>query len=109
MNNKLEMHNLADASISNMMHDITTKLINNIDAQRTQIITERLKEIVGIDLNKEDEVKRKLVIEYNENKETIFFNDGSEDGIRIVTFVKKNEPISFDLQKTSMRVDYFYY
>lgn len=121
MKNKLEMYKLtddlgndllADVSISNMMQDITTKLINNIEAQRIQIITERLKEIVGIDLDIKEEVKRRfkrIAIEYNGNEETIYFNDGSETGVRIVTFVRKDESISFEPQKASMRVDYSYY
>jgi hypothetical protein len=103
---------LADVSISNLMQEVTTKLINNIEKQRMQIITDRLKEIVGIDLNIEEEAKRRfkrLSIDYKGNEETIYFNDGSEYGIRIVTFVRKDEPISFEPQKASMQVDYSYY
>jgi len=103
---------LTDVSISNIMYDITERLVNDIEQKRNQVITERLKEIVGIDLNIEEEQKRRfkrLAIEYNGSEETIYFNDGSEFGVRIVTFVRKNEPISFDTIKTTMRVDYSYY
>ena len=103
---------LTDVSISNIMQDITERLVNDIEQKRNQVITERLKEIVGIDLSIEEEQKRRfkrLAIEYNGIEETIYFNDGSEFGVRIVTFVRKNEPISFDPIKTTMRVDYSYY
>jgi len=102
---------LADVSISNLMQDITTKLIMDIEQKRNQVITERLKEIVGIDLNIEEESKRKfkrLAIEYNGNEETIYFNDGSDTGKRIVTFVRKDNPLTFETDRTQMSVEYSY-
>lgn len=103
---------LADVSVSNLMQDVTSKLINDIQEKRNQVITERLKEIVGIDLNIEEEAKRRfkrLVIEYNGNEETIYFNDGSIEGKRIVTFVRDEQPLNFEFGKFEMRVGYSYY
>jgi hypothetical protein len=103
---------LADVSVSNLMQDVTSKLINNIQDKRNKVITERLKEIVGIDLNIEEEVKRRfkrLAIEYNGNEETIYFNDGSIEGKRIVTFVRDEQPLNFEFDKCEMRVGYSYY
>ena len=103
---------LADVSVSNLMEDVTSKLISDIQQKRNQVITERLKEIVGIDLNIEEEAKRRfkrLAIEYNGNEETIFFNDGSIEGKRIVTFVRKENPLTFETDRCQMSVGYSYY
>jgi hypothetical protein len=103
---------LADVNINSLMHEMTTKLVNDIEQKRNQIIVDRLKEVVGIDLNIEEEQKRRFkrfAIEYNGNKETIYFNDGTAEGKRIVTFVRSDEPVSFDPEKTTMRVNYSYF
>ncbi len=103
---------LTDVSISNIMQDITSKLVSDIEQKRNQVITERLKEIVGIDFNIEEEAKRRFkrfAIEYNGSEETIYFNDGSMQGKRIVTFVKIEQPMSFDQLKAEMSVAYNYY
>jgi hypothetical protein len=103
---------LADVSVSNLMQEMTTKLANDIEQKRNKVITERLKEIVGIDLNIEEEAKRRFkrfAIEYNGNEEIIYFNDGSEQGKRIVTFVRDEQPLSFEFDKCEMRVGYSYY
>ncbi len=103
---------LADVSISDLMQDVTMKLMVDIEQKRRQVITERLKEIVGIDLNIEEEAKRKfkrLVIEYNGNEETVYFNDGSATGKRIVTFIKKDNPLILETDITQMSIEYSYY
>lgn len=103
---------LADDKFSSLLHEATIKMMKDIHEKRKKIITQRLKEIVGIDLNIEEETKRKfkrLTIEYNGNEETIYFNDGSINGIRIVTFVKKESPISFEIERFLTTVEYTYY
>ena len=70
-----------------------------LNRKRNKVITERLKDIVGIELSIEEESKRRfkrLAIEYNGNEETIFFNDGSIKGKRIVTFVRDEQPLNFE-------------
>ena len=103
---------LADVSISNLMQEATSKLINDIYEKRNRIISERLKEIVGIDLDIKAEANRRfkrIAIELNGNEETIYFNDGSEQGKRIVTFVKKDNPLTFETNRSQMSVEYSYY
>ena len=103
---------LADVSISNLMQKATTKLINDIHDKRNKVITERLKEIVGIDLDINAEANRRfkrLAIEYKENEETIYFNDGSDQGKRIVTFVKKENQLTFEPDRCQMSMEYSYY
>jgi len=101
---------LGVVSIRNLMQEATSKLLNDIYEKRNKIITERLKEIVGIDLDIKSEANRRfkrLAIEYNGNEEIIYFNDGSEQGKRIVTFVKKDNPLTFETGQ--MSVEYSYY
>ena len=103
---------LSHVRLRNLNQEVTSKLINDIQEKRKQVITERLKKIVGIDLKIEDEAKRRfkrLAIEYNGNEETIYFNDGSIEGKRIVTFVRKDIPIKFEVDRTRIRVEYSYY
>lgn len=103
---------LADVSISNLMQEATSKLISDIYEKRNKIITERLKKIVGIDLDIEAEANRRfkrLAIEYKDNEETIYFNDGSVQGKRIVTFVKKDNPLTFETDRCQISVEYSYY
>jgi len=103
---------LADVNASNLMQEMTTKLVNEIEQKRNKVITERLKKIVGIDLNIKEEAKRRfkrLAIEYNKNEETIYFNDGSIEGKRIVTFVTKETPLTFETDKCQISVVYSYY
>lgn len=109
---KLKLLGISDVSVSNLMQEVTSKLISDIQDKRNKVITERLKEIVGIDLNIEEEVKRRfkrLAIEYNGNEETIYFNDGSIEGKRIVTFVRKENPLKFETDRCEMSVGYSYY
>lgn len=51
---------LVDTDISNLVQDMSLKLINEIQEKRSEIILMKFKEIFGIDLNIEDEAKRKF-------------------------------------------------
>lgn len=88
---------LSDNSVYDLMQDVTSRLIADIEEKRSKVITKRLKEIAGVDLNIEEEVRRRfkrLAIEYNGNEETVWFNDGSIRGRRIITFVRKESPLT---------------
>ena len=103
---------LADAKVNSLMQEATSKLINDIHDKRNKIIAKRLKEITGIDLNIKEEANRRfkrLAIEYDGNNETIYFNDGSKQGKRIVTFVRKDNPLEFESNRTQMSMEYSYY
>lgn len=103
---------LSDPSTANLMQDVTSKIIDNTQEKRKKIITQRLKEIVGIELSFEEEAKRRfkrLAIEYNGSEETIYFNDGSEQGKRIITFVCEEQPITFENGICEIRFAYSYY
>ena len=103
---------LADANISNLMQEVVGKIVKELQRKKESIIKERLKEIVGIEIDAEEEQKRRFkrfAIEYKGNEETIYFNDGSINGKRIVTFVKKDNLIDFDNDKFKLNTYYSYY
>ena len=108
--NKEEQLNLGVVGISNMMEEVTAKMAQDINTKKETVIRQKLKEIVGIEINIEDEQLRRfkrLAIEYGQNKETIYFNDGSLNGIRLVTFVRKDIP--FDYEKFTIGYEESYY
>ena len=112
VNTKLTNDLLVDVSISNLMQKVTKDMVKDIQKKREAVIREKLKEIVGIDIDIEEEQKRRfkrLAIEYKGNEETIYFNDGSIEGKRIVTFVRNEQPINFDSNNFKMSVNYSYY
>jgi antitoxin component YwqK of YwqJK toxin-antitoxin module len=96
--------------LSNMMEEFTRKMAQNINARKELVIRQKLKEIVGIEIDIVEEERRRfkrLLSEYRGNEQTIYFNDGSPEGKRIVTFVKNEIP--FDAEKFTLRYEEAYY
>jgi len=102
----------ADVDINNLIEETINKIIKDLQQKKETIIREKLKEILGIEIDIEEERKRRfnrLSVEYRLNEEIIYFNDGSVNGKRIVTFVKKDNPINFNNNKFEFCVEYYYY
>lgn len=100
---------LADVSISNYMQDATKKLLEDIQKKREELIYKHL-EILGVSIDIEQEQRRRfksLSIEFKDDEETIYYNDGSENGLRVITFVTKQQP--FDPEKLTIGYDTHYY
>ena len=97
-------------SSSNMMEEVTRKMAQDINTKKEIVIRQKLKEIVGVEIDIIEEERRRfkrLSIEYNGNEQTIYFNDGSLEGKRIVTFVKKEIP--FDAENFTLGYEETYY
>ena len=97
-------------SSSNMMEEVTRKMAQDINTKKEIVIRQKLKEIVGVEIDIIEEERRRfkrLSSEYNGNKQTIYFNDGSLEGKRIVTFVKKEIP--FDAENFTLGYEETYY
>ena len=87
-------------------------MVKDLQEKREYIIREKLKEIVGIEIDIKQEQKRRFKrfkTEYKGNKEIIYFNDGSIEGKKIVTFVKKCKPFDFNSREFKMSTEYYYY
>lgn len=72
--------------------------INKINKKKDAVIMKRLSEL-GIDTDIESEKRRRFkrfVVEHSYTEETYWYNDGSESGLRIITF-KKWQP-NYDMK-----------
>lgn len=100
----------ADVGISDMMQGVTAKMAQDINTQREFVIKQKLKEIIGIEIDLQEELQRRFkrfCTVRQGNEETIYFNDGSIEGKRIVTFVKKDTP--FDTENFTLGYEETYY
>lgn len=60
-----------------------------LQSKKQSIILERIKAVTGEDFDIEKEKTRRfkrLLFEVSENQETVYLDDGTPDGLRIVTF-----------------------
>lgn len=108
--NEKKQFDINGVGISNMMHEVTVKMAQDINTKKELVVRQKLKEIVGIEIDIIEEERRRfkrLSSEYRGNEQTIYFNDGSLEGKRIVTFVKKEIP--FDLETFSLGYEETYY
>ena len=93
---------ISDVSLSNFFdkqQQIIGDMIAELNKKKEAIIMQRLEKL-GIEIDVEAEQHRRFkrfVVEYNDQEETYWYNDGSETGLRIVTF-KKPQP-NFDLKE----------
>lgn len=96
-----------------LAEDITKPLVSKILSSKEIIIEQRLNEL-GIEIDFEQEEKRRFkrfVVEIIGDEETLCFNDGGVGGVRVVTFVNKQNPIIFnsieDTFSSSIEVCYY--
>lgn len=105
-NNALEQNNIQD-----LMSEVISKMSQDIEQKRLDLITNRLKEL-GVEIDFKTEANRRFkrfAIVYSGNEEIVYYNDGSIDGIRIITFVKKENPIEFEKGSVKMNYELNYY
>tara|TARA_R110000796_G_scaffold37783_1_gene95553 strand:- start:111 stop:419 length:309 start_codon:yes stop_codon:yes gene_type:complete len=72
------------------------KMSGDIARKKEAIILKRLKSL-GIDIDMKIEDKRRfsrLSLESNGVGQTLYYNDGSVDGLRVVTFVQTQKPFN---------------
>lgn len=81
----------------------------SFEDKKEKVLKERL-EILGIDINLEEESKRRfksLVAEYGPDEETYYYNDGSVDGLRIVTFIVPKGSVDENNTTWSIKLRYY--
>lgn len=102
---------LEQSNISNLMNQIIKKVSLDIEQKRLDLIKNRLEKL-GIDIDfQEESVRRfkRFAIVYHGNEEIIYYNDGSVDGLRIITFVKQDNPIAFENESAKINYELNYY
>lgn len=94
--------------------DLVSKAVEimseKLEAHREKIIFDRLKRH-GIELDMELEKVRRfksLSVVYDiGGSETIYYNDGSKNGLRIVTFTPNIFPFDFETMSLKMESNYY--
>ena len=103
---------LADSRLDLMMNNAIINLLKDISKKKADVIKERVKDIVGIDIDFEEENKRRFkrfAVERTGHEETIYFNDGTPGGISIVTFIYKESPIEIKDFEVKINTEVSYY
>lgn len=97
--------------------DIQEKIIkemaSDLEAKKKQVLLNRLSELnIDLDLEKEQKRRFKSLQSVSESfdTETIYYNDGSEDGLRVVTFQRIDSfPTMDDFRTMSIKSEIKYY
>jgi hypothetical protein len=101
---QLHLQNVSLSNFFDKQQEIIGDMIAELNKKKDAIIMHRLEKL-GIKLDIETEQRRRFksfAVEYNDHEETYWYNDGSETGLRIVTF-KEAQP-NFDLKETNLTV-----
>lgn len=103
---------LADKRLDLRITNLIRKSVKDVKEKKAAVIKERVKDIVGIDIDFEEENKRRFkrfAIERTGNKETVYFNNGTPTGISIVTFVYNELPVEIKDNEIKINTEITYY
>lgn len=97
---------------NDILMDLIRKMSEDIEKKHYEIILQRLKEVAGIDFDFESEKKRRfknVLIVHEGEKQKVYYNDGSVDGLLIVTFVLDYQPPSLNNIGNEVNFELKYY
>lgn len=100
--------------------DWTGKIIRRdtalLQREKDGIIRQKVQEKTGLDIDINEEAERKFsrfVVEHRGSKETVWFNDGSPEGLRVVTFENHTPEFSscdfVNKGKMNLNISFTYY
>jgi hypothetical protein len=95
---QLHKHSVSLSNFFDIQQKLIGEVIDEINKKKDAVIMQRFAEL-GIEIDIEVEKRRRIkrfVVEHNETEETYWYNDGSESGLRIITF-KKWQP-NYDMK-----------
>ena len=93
------------------MQDYILELALSIDKQKTDVIKTRLNDL-GITIDWELEKTRRfksITNEQHPDRDEYYYNDGSEKGVRIITFEEVRDEVDFTNYEFSLGIKYKYY
>lgn len=103
-----------DSSIENYdsVQELVAMQIRKIQEGKERIIKERLNSIgINIDIEKEKNRRFKtMLVELSDGEETYYYNDGSVDGVRVVTFLMADilsPALNTDPHTISLEIKYY--
>jgi hypothetical protein len=97
--------------IVNIQNELISDLAQQIINKKTDIILTRILEIdpnFDIEIEKKSKFK-KIVCLINKNEETYWYNDGSLNGVRLITFVDPDPFMQNGIDKTFIGYKLKYY
>ncbi len=93
------------------LREMHEKLVEDLENKKLEIVKSRLKELgYTIDFQLEASKRFKCLTSVtNGDEETVYFNNGTNDGVRVVTFKEIYVPIHSDGGQMSIGYDINYY
>ena len=88
------------------------KASRDIEEKKVALIKKILEEKIGIEIDVMEETKRRfknLIIVKSGNEETVYYNDGTPEGLRVVTFVFETTGTSVTDNKLETFLEFKYY
>lgn len=97
--------------LPSIQDEILRKFSSDIEDKKRGIILAKLEEKgIELDIAKESVSRfKKLSVSYQGNKEIIYYNDGSPNGLRVVTFKTEISPINHEERSASITANTIYY
>lgn len=97
--------------LPSIQNEVIRKMSADIEDKKRGIILAKLKEKgIELDIAKESVSRFKsLSISYQDNKEIVYYNDGSPNGLRVVTFETKISPINQMERSASITANTYFY
>ena len=96
-----------------IMSHHTAKLAEKINQHKEQILNDRLKQLgIKIDILKEQDrrfTKLRRVMYQDSTKETWYYDDGTKDGLRVVTFELISPPFDMNAKEISIGLNLKHY
>jgi len=92
-----------------LLADSIKKMCDEMNTKREALIIGRLKKL-GIELDMKLEKTRRfksLLMENDGEAQTYYYNDGSENGLRIITFVTNQNPFNHEDMRIKFEVHYY--
>ena len=95
----------------NLIEEVISKMIKDIDNKKEKVIKNKLLIELGVELDYKIEKSKRfksLQLENLDGKETYYYNDGSANGFRVVTFEIVDTPADFnDVPKIGLELKYY--
>jgi len=95
----------------NLHKSLMEDLIRDISEKKQAVINAKLKKLnIAVNIDTENRrLFKSLVCVTQGNQDTYYYNDGSINGLRIVTFVKKETQLFDSNSKFTMKMELDYY
>lgn len=105
---KINLHK-PDQLLPDFTIDLTHRMAGKIQDSRDEILKNRLESLgINIDFDKEEKSRFKsLIREFKGNEETIYYNNGSVGGLRVVTFATILKPINPETMTIEAEITFY--